>query len=246
MFWDGNILCRHVSQQRSVSTLHILHIYVGHVYCVWFGIDEKDSKENKEKVKMMNYKKKRFDVVREMINSCYPETKDICDLGSGEPSITDTIKANRTVKLDSNPNSNPDVVHDLTRKFPFKDDEFDMVVACEIIEHLSDTDFFLKEIKRILKAGGDLIMSCPNICSMRYRLAFMLGIIPAHACKVNGEHIRDFNKSDLTNQLEEYGFFIRDMKTDGVRFRERRFPAPVRFGDSIILLAVNRKIGDLD
>lgn len=44
----------------------------------------------------------------------------------------------------------PDVIADI-RKLPFKDKEFDLVIACEVLEHIPFADFkeALKEIRRV-------------------------------------------------------------------------------------------------
>jgi len=39
------------------------------------------------------------------------------------------------------------------KKLPFKDKEFDFVVASHVIEHVEDFEFFLKELERISKKG---------------------------------------------------------------------------------------------
>jgi ubiquinone/menaquinone biosynthesis C-methylase UbiE len=43
---------------------------------------------------------------------------------------------------------------DLNGRIPFEDESFDVVCANQIIEHLSDTDGFIKEMRRVLKSGG--------------------------------------------------------------------------------------------
>jgi len=48
-------------------------------------------------------------------------------------------------------------------KLPFEDDIFDIVVSFETIEHLDDQEKFLREIKRVLKKDGLLIISTPNV-----------------------------------------------------------------------------------
>ncbi len=47
-------------------------------------------------------------------------------------------------------------------KLPFPDYYFDMIVSFETIEHLEHPENFLKEVKRTLKPGGIIIISCPN------------------------------------------------------------------------------------
>ena len=39
------------------------------------------------------------------------------------------------------------------KKLPFKDQEFDFVIASHVIEHVEDFEFFIKELERISKQG---------------------------------------------------------------------------------------------
>ena len=48
------------------------------------------------------------------------------------------------------------------RKLAFKDKSFDVIVAFEIIEHIREQEEFLKEIRRVLKDDGVLLISTPN------------------------------------------------------------------------------------
>lgn len=88
---------------------------------------------------------------------------------------------------------------------PFQDRAFDVVVAGEIIEHLVDTDFFLREVWRVLDVPGILVLSTPNVCSLGRRLLMCLGknayfeasfSVPKHA----SGHLR-FLTRDLVNEL---------------------------------------------
>lgn len=57
----------------------------------------------------------------------------------------------------------PDVEHNLNvYPYPFKDNEFDLVEAFHIIEHLDRPFDVMKEIHRILKPGGTLIVKVPH------------------------------------------------------------------------------------
>ena len=46
-------------------------------------------------------------------------------------------------------------------KFDFPDNFFDFVLSLETLEHAPEPGLFLKEINRVLKKGGTLVMSLP-------------------------------------------------------------------------------------
>jgi len=48
-------------------------------------------------------------------------------------------------------------------KFPFNDKEFDSVVTNQVFEHVFNPDDFMKEINRVLKPAGKLLMTVPFV-----------------------------------------------------------------------------------
>jgi SAM-dependent methyltransferase len=77
------------------------------------------------------------------------------------------------VRLDINPDCNPDVLWDLEKlPLPFKDNEFDEIHAYEVLEHVGqqgDFKFFFaqfSEFWRILKPGGFFCATVPTWDSM--------------------------------------------------------------------------------
>lgn len=55
----------------------------------------------------------------------------------------------------------PDTVYYSGGAFPFPDASFDSVFHTEVIEHVYDAAFFLKECRRTLKPGGEMMMTVP-------------------------------------------------------------------------------------
>ena len=55
---------------------------------------------------------------------------------------------------------------------------FDVVSALEVLEHMTDTDAFLEECRSHLQIGGKLILSTPNINSLRNRVMVPFGAYP--------------------------------------------------------------------
>lgn len=48
-------------------------------------------------------------------------------------------------------------------KLPFADQEFDTVLCFETIEHLSEPEQFVRELGRVTKSGGAMILTTPNV-----------------------------------------------------------------------------------
>lgn len=69
-------------------------------------------------------------------------------------------------------------VADCENPFPFADSSFDIVVSNQVIEHLGNTDNFIKENYRILRPGGVCIISTPNLASLHSIISLMLGYQP--------------------------------------------------------------------
>lgn len=69
-------------------------------------------------------------------------------------------------------------VADISKKIPFANNFFDLVICTETIEHVADPDSLLKEIHRILKPDGTLLLTTPNLSSWTNRFLFVFGIYP--------------------------------------------------------------------
>ena len=61
---------------------------------------------------------------------------------------------------------------------PVQDRSFDLVVASDIIEHLIDTDRFLKDIQGMIKPEGHIIITTPNLGWWLNRLRLLSGKPP--------------------------------------------------------------------
>ena len=64
-------------------------------------------------------------------------------------------------------------------RFPYADEHFSTVLCCELLEHLAaDPMHMMMEINRILKTGGHLVLTTPNIASLRAVAGILQGFHP--------------------------------------------------------------------
>jgi ubiquinone/menaquinone biosynthesis C-methylase UbiE len=61
------------------------------------------------------------------------------------------------------------VLADANLRLPFEDASFDAMVTIEGIEHMENPSFFLRECVRVVRPGGLIFLSTPNVDSFRSR-----------------------------------------------------------------------------
>lgn len=89
---------------------------------------------------------------------------------------------------------------DLNREWPFERHSFDVVVACEILEHMFFVHPFLANIRNALKPGGLFIGSVPNAFRLRNRMKFLSG----REFETDPTHVRIFSWDKLQSLLSEF------------------------------------------
>jgi SAM-dependent methyltransferase len=96
--------------------------------------------------------------------------------------------------------------------FPFDADSFDVVFLCEMLEHLTmDPVRALREIHRVLKPGGALILTTPNVARLDNVLSLVNGVNiydPYSGFGPYGRHNREYNRHELHLLLEFVGFAV--------------------------------------
>lgn len=169
---------------------------------------------------------------------------DVLDAGCGICPISEGMEGNITTLdvLDG-----ADIKHDLNKPLPFRDSSFDIILAGEVTEHLTNPKGFLLECYRVLRENGKLILSVPNICCLKNRLFVLFGKFPIAATanlKVEwADHYSDYNIDLLRIVLSEAGFEIKEVRTNGVFIRGKRIPLLSNIptlGESLITLSVKR------
>jgi ubiquinone/menaquinone biosynthesis C-methylase UbiE len=112
---------------------------------------------------------------------------------------------------------------------PVADGAVDVVIMSELIEHLVDPDAAVAEVRRVLRPGGSLLLSTPNLAAWYNRGLLAAGIQPVFSevslravfgrpGRVVAGHLRLFTRRALTEFLTASGF--RCVSVAGARYHD--------------------------
>lgn len=114
---------------------------------------------------------------------------------------------------------------DLSARLPYPDASFDILSCLEGVEHLEDQFAFIRECWRVLRPGGRLLISTPNILGLASRWRyFWTGFFPLatrpmseHRKAPVHDHIHLITYYELRYILRTTGFTIEMVTTDRIR-----------------------------
>jgi 2-polyprenyl-3-methyl-5-hydroxy-6-metoxy-1,4-benzoquinol methylase len=108
----------------------------------------------------------------------------------------------------------------LDESLPYQDNFFDVITCFDTLEHIYNTDFIVREMFRILKTGGCVIISVPRTDSLVNIVLLIMGYQPlSGSCslernfgtfsdnRISG-HMAHFTKKSLIEMFRYYGFKI--------------------------------------
>ena len=108
-----------------------------------------------------------------------------------EKNLTDKNKAINKIIIDAT-------------NIPFKDNELSQIIMLDVLEHIKKHELALKEINRVLKKQGKLIICVPNDTFLSY-------LNPIRYA----QHERHYTLKQITNLLEKNGFKIEKVFAGG-------------------------------
>jgi len=136
--------------------------------------------------------RERIHKVLDMVKDTHVER--LLDIGCGDGSISIILKNATKAKEAFGIELSPDgarkalqrgvnvTVFDLEelkeKKLPYPDGYFDLIFCGDIIEHIFEPSFLLREVSRVLKESGSCIITTPNLASWYNRLFILLGYQP--------------------------------------------------------------------
>lgn len=150
----------------------------------------------------IKYQHLRIKYLTEQIVSVQNELENVesvYDMGSGDSFARNQINSlSKSIFGASLRTSEIDL--DLQEQ-PYESQRFDVVFCLELIEHLLNPLFAMKEAYRILKYGGKLMLTTPNDYSLIYKVEHLLE-------RKYEPHFHQFTEKDLRLVLDEAGFHI--------------------------------------
>lgn len=144
---------------------------------------------------------------------------------------------------------------------PFTDESFAMVLLCETFEHLRiDPSFVLSEINRVLRPGGMLVLTTPNLYSLPNLFRWLTGRSIADPLDEFSKlrrlghmgHVREYSAAEVLRFVHAHGLQPRSVayryhaEARGRRARLLRAAyriAPRRFRREIVIVATKEKAG---
>jgi len=136
---------------------------------------------------------------------------------------------------------------DLNKPFPFKDNTFFAITCIEVIEHIENPYQLMREAYRVLKPGGHMIVSTPNLENWYARLSFLIkGKLP-HFYKENpfahSGHITPIFSWKLNWAIKDR-FSIEQVKFNRSFVPVLKIPLPFKnklFGEILIVRLKSKK-----
>jgi len=117
----------------------------------------------------------KLEAVRAWLGSLPRETR-VLDAGCGEGVLVDEFTGRLAIEgIDPN-YSSPRVRSGSVLSLPYPDGAFDRALCLDVLEHLSyeQQPVALAELFRVLRPGGELLVTVPNLAHLQSRLHFLL------------------------------------------------------------------------
>jgi len=88
--------------------------------------------------------------------------------------------------------------------------QYDYVLMLDVLEHMADPERFLRDLDPIIKPGGEILISVPNIAHWSVRFSLLFGQFRYQERGIlDRTHLRFFTRSSLKKMvLEQAGFRV--------------------------------------
>ncbi|MEU8664281.1 class I SAM-dependent methyltransferase [Actinoplanes philippinensis] len=205
---------------------------------------------------MSRYHAKRRDLAADLLASALPSAPSgpILEIGSAAESLLGAVGGHLRISSDI---AFPALLEakgkrlclDAALPLPLKDNSLAGIVSGELIEHIVDAQEMIEEFFRVIKPGGVLVLTTPNLATLQDRFRFLAGASPRQVDALHPYlklHVRPFTAGSLRALLRACGFEVLALRSNYVgwqltagRWIEWRWPARIfpTIGGSLIVSA---------
>jgi len=158
----------------------------------------------------------------------------ILDMPAGNGLLSEKLRAlgHEVISADINKERKDFLYIDMEKTLPFKDEEFDLVICLEGIEHLINPTKLISDLCRICKINGKIIISIPNIQNCYSRILFLFTghffqfrpencKFQSKGTKIDRGHISPLPYFQLRYLFKEYGMSLKQISGD--RYKRKIF-----------------------
>jgi len=150
----------------------------------------------------------------------------ILEVGCGDGSFTRSLAEHSSrvtavdlsaSQIERNARAHPEirfVQHDVAGPLPFANEDFDVIWCSEVLEHLFDPGFALREMQRVLARGGRLLVTVPYHGVIKDVLIALFKW-DEHFSPAN-PHVRFFTRKTLSQLAASAGFVEIETSTCGM------------------------------
>jgi 2-polyprenyl-3-methyl-5-hydroxy-6-metoxy-1,4-benzoquinol methylase len=140
---------------------------------------------------------------------------------------------------------------DMNERLPYPDAMFDAVVCIDGIEHIEKPFDFIRECQRVIRKGGVLIISTPNLSALRSRWRYLLtGFHQGEKSPLDEAHYTPLHHLSLVSfpelryRLHANGFRVAAVKTNRVKFISWVYVVLAPLAWLVTVLAFNKEEKD--
>jgi len=131
------------------------------------------------------------------------------------------------------------IIADVMKKLPFQDKSIDTIILGGVIEHLENPLVALREMNRVLKDGGMLLMETPN---PYYFPVIISDFLMSLRFYFEDTHVSLDPRRIVLKNLWNTGFDLKKIESCGINLSDHfTIPCPQQFAQDIIYVAVKRQ-----
>lgn len=191
--------------------------------CVWDVTPDQyfeDNKRSYDFVKSIDYHAGRISDIMKLIKQDF--NGKTLDIGAGTRNLGS--ESNIDLSFYSTSKESNNFVLGSGEYLPYKNETFDNVSMIEVIEHVHNPTQALIECLRVLKKGGKLHLTTPNLAHLSISLVYLIG----HRVKIHCDHRNGWTWEMLAWLLNLCGFrsiqvfnwgFVDEMRIRGEKAR---------------------------